>query len=79
MFSILAIKCSKFSINHRKLGVSREVANAFLKDEEIVEKIIPPGAKGGIRGAEFNRIVKDFILALRKIGSKYPLKKPINL
>ena len=46
MFSILAIKCSKFSINHRKLGVSREVANAFLKDEEIVEKIIPSGAKG---------------------------------
>ena len=55
-----------FELFRKKLleyGVSREVSNAFLKDEEIVEKIIPSGAKGWIRGAEFNRIVKDFILA----------------
>ncbi len=53
-----------FKLFRKKLieyGVSGDVADAFLGDEEIIEKVIPPGAKGKVRGEEFNRIVKDFI------------------
>ncbi len=42
-------------------GASREVISKFLSNEEIIEKIIVPGAKGKIRGEEFNTIVKQKI------------------